>query len=172
SAEATLNGEALTWVSRGGRGEYDHDTGEYICNTPLLSLPPGTRVPPDAVGKDLLVVSDQTESLLLQTTDWFAPVSATLRPGQQPVHRHDLITVDIAPAGAAFTPNLPSLDFVNTAANHSDNVGAWSLVGSSVGWAATFDVPTIGTVELVAHWSRPPEILGCVGVQSCVVATE
>src|SRR5260370_13728398 len=93
SLRGTLNGVSLQLVYSGGAGQYDHDEGRYQCLAPTLALPRYTRVPPNADGKHVLVVGDSSGSAALESTDMFAPVTASIRALPDPLYRGGSLTV-------------------------------------------------------------------------------
>lgn len=60
--QASVNGVALHLEESGGKGVFDPDQNEYRCKLPWFSLPHDTRIPQDAAGKHVLVLSDPSAS--------------------------------------------------------------------------------------------------------------
>ena len=127
--QASVNGVALHLEESGGKGNYDHDRNEYQCKFPGFSLPRDTRIPPNVDGKHVLVVSDPSASLLLESTDWYATVSATIRSLPPILHRDDVLTVDFAPQGDEFKISELNFHFVDT-----NNPSSFVSAGGSCTW--------------------------------------
>ena len=165
--QASVNGVALHLEESGGKGNYDHDRNEYQCKFPGFSLPRDTRIPPNVDGKHVLVVSDPSASLLLESTDWYATVSATIRSLPPILHRDDVLTVDFAPQGDEFKISELNFDFVDENNPPSFVSAGWQL--HLDGWSSTVSLPIAGYRRMFANWQRYPLISRCEGLAHCTV---
>src|SRR6266849_4656097 len=141
--QATVNGEARHMEESGGKGNYSR-----------LSLPCDTRIPPNVDGKHVLVVSDPSASLLLESTDWYATVSATIRSLPPILHRDDVLTVDFAPQGDEFKISELNFDFVDENNPPLFVSEGWQL--HLDGWSSTVSLPIAGYRRMFANWQRYP----------------
>jgi hypothetical protein len=153
----------------GGQGAFDPDENRYQCRRPWFTLSPDTRIPPNADGKHVLVLSDRSASLVIESTDWYAAINAAIRSLPPILHQGDVLTVDFSPQGDEFKISNLNFDFVDTTTSSSVSAG-WQL--HLDGWTSTVRLPFSGTRRMFANWRRYPMMSRCEGLASCEVAID